>query len=54
MYRNLREHGLLVEGLDKRKQIDAILLDFKVFDKVAHTRIAVKLPHYGVRIKTLT
>ncbi|MCG7868954.1 MAG: reverse transcriptase family protein, partial [Candidatus Thiodiazotropha taylori] len=44
----------LASGLDKRKQIDAILLDFsKAFDKVAHQRLAIKLHHYGVRNKTL-
>ena len=45
----------LASGLDKRQQIDAILLDFsKAFDKVAHQRLAIKLHHYGVRNKTLT
>ena len=44
----------LASGLDKRKQIDAILLDFsKAFDKVAHRRLATKLHYYGIRNKTL-
>ena len=44
----------LASGLDKRQQIDAILLDFsKAFDKVAHRRLATKLHHYGIRNKTL-
>ncbi|MCG8075849.1 MAG: reverse transcriptase family protein, partial [Candidatus Thiodiazotropha taylori] len=44
----------LVTGLDKSKQIDAILLDFsKTFDKVPHQRLLLKLHHYGVRNKTL-
>ena len=44
----------LTSGLDKRQQIDAILLDFsKAFDKVAHRRLATKLQHYGIRNKTL-
>lgn len=44
----------LASGLDKRQQVDAILLDFsKVFDKVAHRRLAVKLHHYGIRNKAL-
>ena len=34
----------LASGLDKRQQIDTILLDFsKAFDKVAHQRLAAKL-----------
>ena len=44
----------LASGLDKRQQIDAILLDFsKAFDKVAHRRLAANLHHYGIRNKTL-
>ena len=40
----------LVKGLDKSEQIDAILLDFsKAFDKVAHSRLLLKLGNYGVR-----
>ena len=39
-------------GLDRRHQVDAILLDFsKGFDKVPHQPLAVKLYHYGVRDK---
>ena len=41
--------------MDKRQQVDAILLDFsKAFDKVAHQRLAAKLHHYGIRNKTLS
>ena len=44
----------LASGLDKRQQIDAILLDFsEVFDKVAHRSLVTKLHHYGIRNKTL-
>ena len=44
----------LASGLDKRQQIEAILLDFsKAFDKVAHRRLATKLQHYRIRNKTL-
>ena len=44
----------LASGLDKRQQIDAILLDFsKAFDKVAHRRLAAKLHQNGIRNKTL-
>ena len=44
----------LASGLDKRTQIDAILLNFsKAFDKVAHRHLATKLHHYGIRNKTL-
>ena len=40
----------LAKGLDKSEQIDAILLDFsKAFDKVAHSRLLLKLENYGVR-----
>ena len=40
----------LARALDKRKQVDAILLDFsKAFDKVSHSLLAAKLDHYGVR-----
>ena len=44
----------LASGLDKRQQIDAILLDFsKVLDKITHQRLAIKLRLYGVQNKTL-
>ena len=44
----------LAVGLDRRQQVDAILLDFsKAFDKVAHHHLAVKLRHYGIRDKNL-
>ena len=40
----------LAKSLDKSEQIDAILLDFsKAFDKVAHSRLLLKLENYGVR-----
>ena len=39
----------LVMGLNSRSQTHAILLDFsKVFDKVPHQRLSLKLHHYGV------
>ena len=45
----------LAAGLDRRQQIDAILLDFsKAFDKVPHQRLAAKLHHYGIRDQTLS
>ena len=41
--------------LDRRQQVDAILLDFsKAFDKVPHHRLAVQLQHYGIRDKNLS
>ena len=44
----------LANGLNERKQIDAVLLDFsKAFDKVPHHRLSSKLHHYGVRGQTL-
>ena len=40
----------LAMGLNSRIQIDVILLDSsKVFDKVPHQRLFLKLHHYGVR-----
>ena len=40
--------------LDDRKQTDVILLDFsKVFDKVPHHRLCLKLSHYGIHGCTL-
>ena len=45
----------LAAGLDRHRQIDAILLDFsKAFDKVPHQRLAAKLHHYGIRDQTLS
>ena len=47
-------HDLTI-GLDRRQQVDAILLDFsKAFDKVPHQRLAVKLHNYGIRDKNLS
>ena len=40
----------LAKGLDKNEQTDVILLDFsKAFDKVAHSRLLLKLNNYGIR-----
>ena len=39
----------LANGLNKKSQIDAILLDFsKAFDKVPHQRLLHKLNYYGI------
>ena len=47
-------HDLAI-GLDRRQQVNAILLDFsKAFDKIPHQRLAVKLHHYGIRDKNLS
>ena len=47
-------HDLAV-GLDRLKQVDAILLDFgKAFDMVPHPRQAFKLHHCGIRDKNLS
>ena len=44
----------LADGLNNHQQTDAILLHFsKVFDKVAHERLARNLHHYGIRGRTL-
>ena len=44
----------LAINLDDRKQTDVIFLDFsKVFDKVPHHNICLKLSHYGIRGGTL-
>ena len=49
----LTVHDLAL-GLNKRSQIDAVLLDFsKAFDKVPHQRLIKKLENYGIRGKTL-
>ena len=43
------------KGLDRRQQIDAILLAIsKAFDKVPHQRFAAKLHHYGIRHNNLS
>ena len=40
----------LSQNLDRKKQTDLAILDFsKAFDKVPHSRLALKLNHYGVR-----
>ena len=39
----------LAYSMDKKKQVDAVLLDFsKAFDRVPHTRLLYKLRHYGI------
>lgn len=40
----------IFDGVDKTKQVDAIILDFeKAFDVVSHKRLLHKLKHYGIR-----
>ena len=40
----------LSQNLDRKKQTDIAILDFsEAFDKVPHSRLALKLDHYGVR-----
>ena len=40
----------LAKSLDAEEQMNCILLDFsKAFDKVLHSRLLMKLQHYGVR-----
>ncbi len=40
----------LTHAIDKRKQIDMVILDFsKAFDTVAHNKLLLKLDHYGIR-----
>ena len=44
----------LAKCVDYHGQTDAILLDFsKAFDKVSHSRLLLKLQHYGIRNCTL-
>ena len=41
-------------ALNEGQQLDTIILDFsKAFDKVDHTKLFLKLNHYGIRGKTL-
>ena len=41
-------------SLDAGEQLDAVVLDFsKVFDKVPHKRLCMKLQHYGIHEPTL-
>ncbi len=44
----------LIDKLTKNKvKTDVIIMDFaKAFDKVSHSRILLKLNHYGVQVKT--
>ena len=40
----------LVNSLDSREQVDAVILDFsKAFDQVPHQRLLLKLHHCGIR-----
>ena len=40
---------------ERKVQTDIIIMDFeKAFDKVSHSRLAIKLDHYGIRHHTLT
>ena len=44
----------LAESLNKKKQIDMIILDFaKAFDKVPHNRLIAKLSHYGLHTNVI-
>ena len=44
----------LSDNLDRKKQVDIAVLDFsKVFDKVSHKHLAIKLAYYGIRGSTL-
>ncbi|MCW4309230.1 MAG: reverse transcriptase family protein [Candidatus Thiodiazotropha endolucinida] len=43
----------LAESIDRRRQMDLIILDFsKAFDRVPHQRLLAKIHHYGVRGQT--
>ena len=40
----------LSQNLDRKKRSNFAILDFsKAFDRVPHSRLALKLDHYGVR-----
>ena len=44
----------LSDNLDRKKQVDKAVLDFrKAFDKVSHQHLANKLAYYGIRGSTL-
>ena len=44
----------LAKNMQMGKQTDLILLNFSIaFDKVAHEKLLLKLPHYGIRGDTL-
>ena len=43
----------LAESIDKRRQMDLIILDFsKAFDRIPYQRLLAKIDHYGIRGQT--
>ena len=43
----------LTETIDRREQMDLVILDFaKAFDRVPHRKLLGKLDHYGIRDST--